>query len=75
MLAVDVGYPPGGTKAAGVLFREWTDEHPARVLTAHLGPPEDYLPGQFYRRELPALLAVIGPVLPEPHVIVIDGYV
>ncbi|WP_322618589.1 endonuclease V [Deinococcus terrestris] len=75
MLAADVGYSPGWAKAAGILFREWTDEHPERVVTAHLASPEEYLPGQFYRRELPALLSVIGPVLLETHTVVIDGYV
>ncbi|BDP40479.1 endonuclease V [Deinococcus aetherius] len=75
ILAVDVGYSPGGAKAAGILFGDWADEHPERVLTAHLGLPEEYLPGEFYRRELPALLKIIEPALPETSVIVIDGYV
>jgi len=35
----------------------------------------DYVPGQFYRRELPCLLGVLGTVQHPLEVVVIDGYV
>src|SRR5262249_3377341 len=38
-------------------------------------PAAPYLPGQFYRRELPCLLAVLAPRLDEVRIVLVDGYV
>ena len=38
-------------------------------------PVAAYVPGQFYRRELPCLLAVFGLVRQPLEIILIDGYV
>lgn len=57
------------------MFREWTDVAPAAEHTVVCHDVEAYVPGQFYRRELPCLLAVIRAI-PEPlAAILIDGYV
>src|SRR5262245_51970911 len=37
--------------------------------------PPDYVPGQFYKRELPLLRAVIDGLTSRPSMLVIDGYV
>jgi deoxyribonuclease V len=37
--------------------------------------PAPYEPGRFYRRELPALLAVLSKFTLPPEVVIIDGYV
>ena len=72
---LDVGYRTGQTIAACVLFRSWTDERCAGEIVERTGGAEAYAPGQFYRRELPALLAILKKV-PEPlAAIIIDGYV
>jgi deoxyribonuclease V len=39
------------------------------------GPPGDYEPGAFYKRELPLLLSIISDLDKPIEVIVIDGYV
>ncbi len=76
MLAcVDVDYRENEAAAACVLFRAWGDEAPAGQLVQHLAGIEPYVPGQFYRRELPCLLAVLGRVAEPLEVVVIDGYV
>ncbi|HEY3904291.1 MAG TPA: endonuclease V [Streptosporangiaceae bacterium] len=73
--AVDVCYPAsGGACAAAVLagdaaFAEVTDER-----TAWLPDVVAYEPGEFYRRELPALRAVLTGVVGLSQLI-IDGYV
>ena len=36
---------------------------------------EPYVPGEFYRRELPCLLKVLDQLSERPEVVVIDGYV
>lgn len=72
---VDVDYREGGAFAACVLFRDWSDAEPASEAVTHLDRVEAYQPGQFFRRELPCLLAVLGSLAERPEVVVIDGYV
>jgi deoxyribonuclease V len=75
MLAcVDVDYRPELTVAACVLFRDWADAVEARHLVEHGPPAAPYEPGQFYRRELPHLLKVLGAVAEPLEAVVIDGY-
>jgi deoxyribonuclease V len=77
ILATDTYYHPDGTaKAVGVLFHDWTDAEPARVIEVNIPAVEDYEPGAFYKRELPCILAVLAACeLVELDLIVIDGYV
>lgn len=78
LICTDVDYRPDGTaRAAGVLFREWTDAAPTHELVVSVAEVEPYQPGEFYRRELPCLLALLGQVA-QAHTldaVVIDGYV
>ena len=75
LAAVDVDYRDGKALAACVLFRGWTDETPAGERVRLIEHVEPYVPGQFYKRELPCLLAVLGEVADPLEAIVIDGYV
>ena len=75
ILAVDVHYDEDGATVAGVLFGAWQDCEPAQVLVAQVSPVADYVPGQFYKRELPCILALLAQVTPLPDTIVVDGYV
>jgi deoxyribonuclease V len=75
ILAVDVGYNARGAQAAGVLFERWDSEAPAREVKAGIGPVAEYVPGQFYRRELPCILELLARLDADPECIVIDGYV
>ena len=76
MLAcVDVDYRGDEAVAACVLFNAWSDEGPAARMVEKIGAVEPYIPGQFYRRELPCLLAVLGKLSEAPQLVVIDGYV
>jgi len=75
ILAVDVTYHKEAAIVGGVLFLNWTDEKPLRELVISCSVPENYMPGQFYRRELPCIAALLGQV-PEPlDCILIDGFV
>lgn len=72
---VDVDYRPDSTVAACVVFRDWGDESEAAHFIDRGPPAEPYVPGEFYRRELPGLLRVLAQV-PDPlATVVIDGYV
>jgi deoxyribonuclease V len=75
MACVDVDYRGDDAVAACVLFRAWTDEASAGQHVEHIRGVEAYVPGQFYRRELPCLLAVLGRVAEPLELIVVDGYV
>lgn len=76
MLAcVDVDYRDEVTVAACVLFRDWADAAEAGHRVERGAPAAPYEPGQFYRRELPHLLAVLGTVGEPLEAVIIDGYV
>jgi len=76
MLAcLDVDYREKGAVAACVLFRAWTDAESAGQVVEPFDRVEPYQPGQFYKRELPCLLAVLGKVRVPIDLVIIDGYV
>jgi deoxyribonuclease V len=72
---VDVDYRADHAVAACVLFRDWLDADASDQWTRRIAPVAPYLPGEFYRRELPCLLAVLEPRLPEIQTVIVDGYV
>jgi deoxyribonuclease V len=77
IVALDVQYDEKhlhGT-AAAVVFERWTNSIPLREYTAVVENVQPYIPGQFFRRELPCLLAVLGKIQEPMTVIVVDGYV
>jgi deoxyribonuclease V len=75
ILALDVYYKGNKAKAVGLLF-EWKDAQPIETKFAYLDDIDDYIPGEFYKRELPALLEVIELIdLDTIEAIIIDGYV
>jgi deoxyribonuclease V len=73
--SLDVDYRPDATVAACVLFQDWGDAVEAAHLVDRGPPAEAYVPGEFYRRELPALLRVLARVPAPLATVVIDGYV
>ncbi|HEY2294899.1 MAG TPA: endonuclease V [Thermoanaerobaculia bacterium] len=71
---VDVDYRDTIAVAAGVWLRGWTaSEAEVEVMTA-ISEVAPYQPGEFYRRELPCVLAVLERG-PAADVVVVDGYV
>jgi len=73
-VAVDVHYLDDSVaRAAVVAAHERTFTRVAWTRTAMVAPGAPYQPGEFYRRELPALRAVIPA--DELAQIVVDGYV
>ncbi len=71
---LDVAYGDAEAHAAGVSFRNWTDAIPLEERVAAVAKVALCQPGQFFRRELPCLLAVLR-VLPPVDVVIVDGYV
>jgi deoxyribonuclease V len=75
ILAVDVQYGEDCGHAAGVLFAHWDDLAPLACVSKKQTGVGDYVPGEFYKRELPCILALLGELDQLPETIVIDGFV
>ena len=75
ILAIDVHYKQTYAKCVGVLF-DWQDEKPQQVIIEKLTNVAEYVPGLFYKRELPCILAVIEKInLQDLEAIIVDGHV
>lgn len=73
---LDVAYGLGAAGVACLLADTWTTATPRMELSRCLPcTPADYVPGQFYKRELPLLRTVIASLSCRPSMLVIDGYV
>ncbi len=73
--ALDVDYGETRSCVACVLFEDWTSEVASSEVVLPLPPDvRDYVPGEFYKRELPLLLEALERV-ELPHVVIVDGYV
>ncbi|KQZ42658.1 endonuclease V [Duganella sp. Root1480D1] len=75
LLAVDVQYRDDCGFAAGVLFQDWLSERPLRTVSARVDGIGEYVPGEFYKRELPCILKLLEGVDEQIDCIVIDGFV
>ena len=74
--AFDVYYFENGrASAAAVLFSDYSDTEPAAAYTQCLPGAADYIPGEFYRRELPCILALIQQINEALDEMIVDGYV
>ncbi len=72
---VDVAYHGVEATAACVMFRSWSDGQAAFELVERIGEVDGYRPGEFYRRELPPILAVLRKTARPPEIVIVDGYV
>jgi deoxyribonuclease V len=75
ILAVDVDYRVDTAIVAGIIFSNWRDESPDRVVHSKMASVEDYEPGQFYKREMPCIIQLLTDYKLTPDFIVIDGFV
>lgn len=74
MACVDVDYRDPEAVAGCVTFESWTDARPLDELTARVAEVEPYRPGEFFRREMPGVLAVLDLLDEMPETIVVDGH-
>ncbi|NHZ87890.1 endonuclease V [Massilia sp. CCM 8733] len=75
ILAVDVQYDQDCGYAAGLLFARWDDVTPVAAFSKKQPGVGEYVPGEFYKRELPCILALLDELEQLPETIVIDGFV
>lgn len=74
LLVVDAHYRYPGASVAGVGALSWTADVPAFTRAVWVPEVEAYEPGQFYRRELPCLLALLAGVEEHIETVIVDGY-
>ncbi len=71
----DVGYSDTVARAACVVINDWRDSEPLAEYVADIQDVQSYQPGEFFRRELPCILAVLKKIDRAPSCIVVDGFV
>ena len=72
---VDVQYAGERAKAVCLVFESPQSEIPLAEYQAYVDNVQAYVPGQFYKRELPCILAVLSGVKERIDVLLIDSYV
>lgn len=75
ILAIDVDYKDDKAVVAGVLFNTWLSSVAETILLSKLENISAYVPGEFYKRELPCILKLLESNDSLPDCIIVDGYV
>lgn len=74
--ATDVKYYEDHAVAVCISFREWHQELPDNEYYDTILEVHEYVPGEFYKRELPCILQVLKQVpLQHEDLIIVDAYV
>ena len=58
-LILDVDYRDDNAKVAGILFEDHSNDKTIDEITTMVNGIHEYIPGEFYKRELPCLLQLI----------------
>lgn len=72
---LDVHYKTGIAITALVQFTDFLDEKPLDIVVTRMKIPSNYVPGEFFKRELPCLIHAIKESGGQYDTIIIDGYV
>ncbi len=75
ILAVDVQYVHDKGATAGVLFESWDSSAAIDEFVSVVDINAEYVPGRFYKRELPCILTLLKDHALSPDIILVDGYV
>ena len=75
ILALDVHYKEKDAKVVGVFFN-WKNEESIKTIIESVTNLNEYIPGEFYKRELPCLIKLIEKIdLSNIEAIIIDGHI
>jgi deoxyribonuclease V len=77
LAALDAKYdePSRTAKAAAIVFQHWHDREATAQYAADFENVQPYIPGEFFRRELPVLLALLELIREPLSTVLVDGYV
>lgn len=74
-VCIDVGYAGEIASVAAVSFLEWQDAVPLQEQVFAMKVPSEYIPGAFFKREMPCIVEAIHRMQFKLDLVVIDGYV
>lgn len=76
ILAFDTYYYNGKAKTVCLEFEEWNESKNFKIHTEIIENVEEYIPGEFYKRELPCILSLLDKIdLTNIEAIIVDGFV
>jgi deoxyribonuclease V len=76
ILAFDTYYFDGKAKTVCLEFQEWNQSENFKIHTEIIDNVSEYIPGEFYKRELPCILSLLNQIdLKKVEIIVVDGFV
>jgi len=76
ILAFDTYYYDGKAKTICLEFEQWNQSTDFKVHTEIIDNVAEYIPGEFYKRELPCILSLLNKIdLKKVEVIIVDGFV
>lgn len=76
ILAFDTYYFDQKAKTICLEFAEWNEDKNFKIHSETIDNVEEYIPGEFYKRELPCILSLLKQIdLSTIEVIVVDGFV
>lgn len=76
ILAFDTYYYDQKAKTICLEFGEWNEDKNFKIHSETIDNVEEYIPGEFYKRELPCILSLLKQIdLSTIDVIVVDGFV
>ncbi|QSW87338.1 endonuclease V [Flavobacterium endoglycinae] len=76
ILAFDTYYFDNKAKTVCLEFSEYNQKENFKVHTEIIENVEEYIPGEFYKRELPCIMSVLNQInLENIEVIIVDGFV
>lgn len=76
LVAVDVHYKESYAKTVLLLFDEWQSEIPSNLVEVTIDSVASYVPGEFYKRELPCITEALKQIdLQKVTLLIVDGHV
>ncbi|TRX37452.1 endonuclease V [Flavobacterium sp. ZT3R18] len=76
ILAFDTYYFENKAKTVCLAFESWTNCEKHEIYTEILEGIEDYISGEFYKRELPCIMSLYAKInIENVEAIIIDGFV
>lgn len=76
ILAIDTFYYENKAKTISIEFYNWNDENYLKYISEELEISSEYIPGEFYKRELPCIQSILKNYDKNSiEAIIIDGYV
>lgn len=76
ILALDTYYYSNSSLTVGIWFDDWRSNNLNRIEYSWCNHFESYVPGQFYKRELPGILDFIDLYgLNDVDIVILDGFI